>query len=169
MGVVWVHGPCGTEGTEGRGRSGGPGLGGAVGAGVPASNGGGSRAGSGGAGAADTDAAVVAGRVLRAGVAVVHGHGWRAGDAPAGWGSVVGCSGARGGVAVGGGAEPGSGPAGPGSVAVVVRVGRGPVGVAGHSGWFLAGPAGAQRRWHHLGCPGHGGELGPFRWAGYPR
>src|ERR1035437_7702475 len=54
----------------------------------------------------------------------------------------------------------GPGPAGPGPVAVVVRVGRGPVGFAGHSGRFLAGTAGAQRRWHHLGCPGHGGELG---------
>src|SRR5450631_3342038 len=58
----------------------------------------------GGAEAADTDAAVVAGRVLRTGVGAVHGHGWRPGDAQAGWDTLVGGAGGHGGVAVGGGA-----------------------------------------------------------------
>ncbi|MHB1474288.1 MAG: transposase domain-containing protein [Dermatophilaceae bacterium] len=66
-----------------------------------------------------------------------------------------------------GGAEPGTGPAGAGPVAVAVRVGRGPVGWPGHPGWVLAGSAGAQRGWDHPGCGGHGGELGPLRWAGH--
>src|SRR5665811_1455859 len=51
-----------------------------------------------------------------------------------------------------------------GPVAVVVRVRRGADGVAGYSGRFLAGTAGAQRRRHDLGCAGHRGELGPLRW-----
>src|SRR5665811_2092550 len=84
-------------------------------------------------------------------------------------GTLSGRSGARGGVAFGGGTEPGPGPVGAGPVAVVVRVGRWPVGVPGYCGRFLAGPAGAQRGWHHLGCAGHRGELGPLRGAGYPR
>src|SRR5665811_356162 len=103
-----------------RGRSRGADLVGAVDAGVPASNGRGGHRGGEGAGATDTDAPVVAGRVLRAGVGVVHGHGRWPGDAQALWDALVGGSGDHGRVAVGGGSEPGPGPAGPGSVAVVV-------------------------------------------------